>query len=156
MDAICAPIVGVLLPTVPWRIACKPAMLNRAVNALLASTRRGSKLRGFEENAVSNVQMLTAREVYQILRDASLASRTMRRVSSVSWNEIYCGLMTVDVDGWVITLFNDCGDLDYCDSCYSPDNRKYDFSSTDPHALDPVELLGPDEHRRLEEMLRLI
>lgn len=100
--------------------------------------------------------MLTAREVYQILRDASMVSRSMRRITKTSWDETYCGLMTVDVDGRVITLFNDCGTLDYCDSCYSPDGRKYDFISTDPHALDPVEFLGPDEHRRLEEMLRLI
>lgn len=105
---------------------------------------------------MSDKEMLTAREVYQILRDAALGTRSMRRITSTSWDEIYCGLMTVDVDGWVITLFNDCSDLDYCDSCYSPDGRRYDFSSTNPHALDPVELLDPDEHRRLEEMLRSI
>jgi hypothetical protein len=105
---------------------------------------------------MSDKEMLTAREVCQILRDASLASRAMRRVTSTSWNEIYCGLMTVDVDGWVITLFNDCGALDYCDSCYSPDGRTYEFSSTGMHAADPVELLRPDEHLRLEEILQSI
>ncbi|WP_415756342.1 DUF7693 family protein [Pseudomonas sp. LT1P18] len=105
---------------------------------------------------MSDKEMLTAREVCQILRDASLASRAMRRVTSTSWNEIYCGLMTVDVDGWVITLFNDCGALDYCDSCYSPDGRTYEFSSTGTHAADPVELLRPDEHLRLEEILQSI
>lgn len=98
--------------------------------------------------------MLTAREVYQVLRDSATASRTMRRVTEASWNDIYCGLMTVEVDGWVITFFNDAGDLDYCDSCYSPDGRKYDFSSND--ALDPVELLTTDEHRKLEDLLRNI
>lgn len=98
--------------------------------------------------------MLTVREVYQVLRDASVASRSMRRITTTSWDEIYCGLMTVDVDGWVITLFNGCGTLDYCDSCFSPEGRKYDFSSRD--AFDPVELLAPEEHRQLEEMLRRI
>ena len=63
--------------------------------------------------------MLTAQEVYQVLRDVSMASRSMQKVTKEHWNEIYCGLMTVDVDGWVITLFIDCGDLDYCDSCLS-------------------------------------
>lgn len=27
--------------------------------------------------------------------------------------------MTVDVEGWMVTLFIDCGDFDYCDS-FSP------------------------------------
>lgn len=106
------------------------------------------------ENAVPDAKILTAREVYQVLRDASMASRTMRRVTTSSWNEIYCGLMTVEVDGWVVTFFNDCGALDYCDSCYSPDGRKYDFCSR--HAPDPIELLSAQEHRQLEELLRLI
>lgn len=101
-----------------------------------------------------DTKMLTAREVYQVLRDAAMASRTMRRVTEASWNDIYCGLMTVEVDGWVITFFNDCGDLDYCDSCYSPDGRKYDFNSND--TLDPVDLLSTDEHRQLEDLLRNI
>ena len=63
--------------------------------------------------------------------------------------------MTVDVDGWVITLFNDCGALDYYDSCNSPDGRTYEFSSTGMHAAFPVELLGLDEHLRLEEILQV-
>jgi hypothetical protein len=98
--------------------------------------------------------MLTVREVYEILLDASRASRSIRRITKASWDEIYSGLMTIDVDGWVITFFNDCNTLDYCDSCYSPDGRKYDFSSRD--ALDPVALLSPDEHHQLEELLRHI
>jgi len=98
--------------------------------------------------------MLSAHEVYQILRDASMASRSMRRITQESWDEIYCGLITVDVDGWLITFFEDCGDLDYCDNCLSPDGRRYDFSAKD--AFDPVGLLSPDEHRQLEELLRQI
>jgi hypothetical protein len=98
--------------------------------------------------------MLTVQEVYQILRDASVASPSMRRITQESWNEIYCGLMTIEVDGWQITFFIDCGDLDYCDNCLSRDGRKYDFSSKDE--FDPVGLLTPDEHRHLEELLRHI
>ncbi|MDR6929550.1 hypothetical protein [Pseudomonas sp. BE134] len=98
--------------------------------------------------------MLTAQEVYQILRDASMASRPMQRITKATWGEIYCGLMTIDVDGWMITFFIDCGDLDYCDSCFSPDGRKYDFSAKD--GLDPVGLLSPYEHHQLEELLRHI
>lgn len=36
---------------------------------------------------------------------------------------MYCGMMTVEVEGWVIRFYNDCDTLDYCDSCYSPDGR---------------------------------
>lgn len=98
--------------------------------------------------------MLTAREVYQILREAAAEVRPTRRISKTGWDEIYFGLMTVDVDGWVITLYNDCGSLDYCDSCYSPDGRKYDFSSRD--VSDPLEILSSGEHLLLEELLRHI
>jgi hypothetical protein len=98
--------------------------------------------------------MLTAHEVYQILRDASTASRPMQRITKATWDEIFCGLMTIDVDGWMVTFFIDCGDLDYCDSCFSPEGRKYDFIAKD--AFDPVGLLSPDEHRQLEELLRHI
>jgi len=98
--------------------------------------------------------MLTAQDVYQILADASVASRSMRRITHENWNEIYCGLMTIEVDGWQITFFIDCRDLDYCDNCLAPDGRKYEFTSKD--ALDPVGLLSADEHRQLEELLRQI
>lgn len=98
--------------------------------------------------------MLTAHEVYQILRDASVASRSMRRIPLESWDEIYCGLLTIDVDGWLITFFIDCGDLDYCDNCISADGRRYDFSAKDD--FDPVGLLSTDEHHQLEALLRSI
>lgn len=98
--------------------------------------------------------MLPAQEVYQILRDTSMGTRSMRQITQIGWDKIYCGLMTVDVQGWAITLFIDCGDLDYCDNCLSPDGRKYEFSSKDE--FDPVGLLSPDEHRQLEELLRHI
>ncbi|WP_256585096.1 hypothetical protein [Pseudomonas sp. Irchel s3b2] len=101
-----------------------------------------------------SMKMLTAREVYEVLRDTVVTSRSMRRITQERWDEIYCGLMTMDVDGWLITFFIDCGDLDYCDNCVSPDGRKYDFSSKD--VFDPVGLLSPDEHRQLEELLRHI
>lgn len=46
-------------------------------------------------------KLLTAREAYQILRDIALGVRSMRRLGEQSWAEIYCGLMTVEADGWV-------------------------------------------------------
>lgn len=60
---------------------------------------------------------LTAREVYQILKDVALGTRIMTRAS---WSEIYHGLMPVEIDGWRLELFNDCDTLDYCEYCRSP------------------------------------
>lgn len=77
----------------------------------------------------------------------------MRRIDSQSWSEVYCGLVVVEVDGWVITFYNDCDALDYCHSCYSPDNREYIFDSCEQFGTNPVELLSTWEHTQLEKLL---
>lgn len=96
---------------------------------------------------------LTAREAYQVMRDIALGVRNMRRLGTHSWTEIYTGLMAVEVDGWVITFYNDCDTLDYCDSCYCPDGRAYRFDSFQRFGTDPVELLSTWEHAQLEKLL---
>ncbi len=96
---------------------------------------------------------LTAREAYQVLRDIALGIRTMCRQGSQSWTEIYCGLMTVEVDGWIITFYNDCDTLDYCVSCYDPDGRAYIFDTFQRYGTNPVELLSTWEHTQLEKLL---
>jgi hypothetical protein len=88
-----------------------------------------------------------------VLRDIALGVRTMRRLGEKSRNEIYCGLMTVGVDGWVIKFYNDCDTLDYCDSCYNPDGRAYIFDSFQHFSTDPVEHLSIWEHCQLEKLL---
>lgn len=88
-----------------------------------------------------------------MLRDIAFSVRTMRRLGEKSWTDIYCGMVTVEVDGWVITFYNDCYSLGYCDSCYCPDGRAYLFDSSKQFGTDPVELLSTWEHRQLEQML---
>ncbi|QKS80984.1 DUF7693 family protein [Pseudomonas bijieensis] len=97
---------------------------------------------------------LTAREAYQILRDIAIGVRTMRRLGGLSWSEIYCGQMTVEADGLVLTSYNDCDTLDYCDSCYSPEGRAYVFDSLQSYSTDPVELLSTWEQATFEKLLR--
>src|SRR5213080_2498054 len=70
-------------------------------------------------SAMTTASALTAREVYQVLKDIAMGVITMRRLSALSWSEIYAGHMPVEVDGWTLTLFNDCGSLDYCEYCRS-------------------------------------
>lgn len=31
--------------------------------------------------------------------------------------------LPVEIDGWQLTLFNDCDTLDYCQYCRSPDGQ---------------------------------
>lgn len=61
--------------------------------------------------------------------------------------------MTVEADGWVLTFYNDCDTLDYCDSCYSPEGRAFIFDSLQSYSTDPVELLSTWEHAQLENLL---
>ncbi|EJM56220.1 DUF7693 family protein [Pseudomonas sp. GM48] len=75
------------------------------------------------QNDLNTTSPLTARDVYQVLKDVALGTRTMTRASNQSWNEIYNDHMPVEIDGWRLTLFNDCDSLDYCEECWSPDGR---------------------------------
>ncbi|MGN2407779.1 DUF7693 family protein [Pseudomonas viridiflava] len=103
-----------------------------------------------------SAKTLTAREAYQVLRGIALGVRTMRRLGTKSWPDIYCGQMTVETDGWVVTFYNDCDTLDYCDSCYSPDGRAYIFDSMQRYGTDPVELLSTWEYAQLEKLLSAV
>jgi len=50
--------------------------------------------------------------------------------------------MTVEIDGWQLTLFNDCDTLDYCEYCRSPDGRVGTLELWQHDGADPVELLS--------------
>ncbi|GAB6405563.1 MULTISPECIES: DUF7693 family protein [unclassified Pseudomonas] len=97
--------------------------------------------------------LLPAREVYQMLTDVALGKRIMMRSSIQSWSEIYHGLMPVEIDGWQLTLFNDCDTLDYCDYCRSPDGRIGTLELWERDGVDPVELLSAWEREQLERLL---
>ncbi|WP_260958473.1 DUF7693 family protein [Pseudomonas citri] len=96
---------------------------------------------------------LTAREVYQVLKDVALGTRTMHRASQQTWNEIYNGLMSVEIDGWLLTLFNDGGTLDYCEDCRAHGGRVETVEGWQRNGTDPVELLSGWEREHLERLL---
>ena len=60
------------------------------------------------QKALNTTSPLPAHEVCKVLTDVALGKRIMMRRSSQSWVEIYHGLMPVEIDGWQLTLFNDC------------------------------------------------
>jgi len=96
---------------------------------------------------------LTAREVYQVLKEVALGVRTLRRLSAQSWNEIHTGPMPVEVDSWTLTLFNDCDILDYCEDATCPAGRTGTLEDWQRYGTNPVDLLSAWEHRQLELML---
>lgn len=98
-------------------------------------------------------QVLTAREVYQILRDIALGTRSMRRLGKQGWRQIHSGPMSLEAQGWVLVLYSDGGELDYVQSCQSPDGRRADFASWQRYGTDPVSLLSIWEHNQLEKLL---
>ncbi len=60
------------------------------------------------EIELNTTSPLKAREVCQMLTDVALGKRFMTRSTIQSWNEIYHDLMPVEIDGWLLILFNDC------------------------------------------------
>ncbi len=96
---------------------------------------------------------LATREVYQILRDIALGIRNLQRVSEPSWTEIACGSMTVQADGWILTLRNEAGALDHLISCFSPDGRVYALNTHHHYGTDPVALMSTWEHAQLLRLL---
>ena len=112
---------------------------------------RSSKIGSVIENAAAE---LFAREVSQVLREAIFGRTVMSKVGHESWDEIYAGHFQINVDGWEISIYNDCDQLDYCEQCVSPDGRHWSFDSGDRFGTDPVALLSTWEHQTLERMLK--
>jgi hypothetical protein len=97
---------------------------------------------------------LTAQDVCQVLRDIILEHRTVKRTCTQSWDEVFAGLFHIEVEGWHLSFFNDCCELDYCDECISPDGRSWSFESVVGDGVDPVFLLDTQEQALLERLLQ--
>lgn len=98
----------------------------------------------------------TARDVCQVLREVTFGRRTMAKVGTQTWDEVYACHFIIDVEGWRITLYNDCDELDYCEECTSPDGRRWSFGIGDRMGTDPVALLSTWEHQILERLLKAL
>lgn len=99
---------------------------------------------------------LTAREVSQVLREVTVRQRAMVRVGNQTWDEVYACHFVVDIEGWRVTLYNDCDELDYCEECVSHDGRRWTFDTDHRLGTDPVALLSTSEHQTLERMLKAL
>ena len=92
---------------------------------------------------------LTAREVYQQLRDAAQGIRTFKRVDEACQSSH----VRVDIDGWCLTLDVDAGHLRHCLHGLCPDGREYAFDSRQRFGTDPVSLLSTWELAQIERLL---
>jgi len=97
---------------------------------------------------------VTAREVCQVLREVVLGRRAMSKVGSQSWEQLYACHFEIDVEGWRITIYNDCDELDYCERCVSPEGNCWEFDPGD--RTDPIALLSTWEHQTLGRMLKAL
>lgn len=104
----------------------------------------------------STAAELSAREVCQVLREVIFERRSMTRVGKTSWDEIYAGHFVVSVEGWRISIYNDCDTLDYCEECVSPEGRRWSFGAGDRFGTDPIALLSTWEHQTLERLLKAL
>ncbi|WP_455906612.1 DUF7693 family protein [Pseudomonas monteilii] len=86
--------------------------------------------------------------------DVVLGRRSIAKVGDQTWDEVYACHFVVDVEGWRITIYNDCDELDYCEQAVSPEGQRWDFGSGD--RTDPIALLSTWEHQRLEHILKAL
>ncbi|MCW8278851.1 hypothetical protein IMF27_27810 [Pseudomonas sp. PCH199] len=90
---------------------------------------------------------LTAREVYQQLRDAALGLRLLKCVDQ----QPESGPVQVDIEGWLLTLDVDGIHLRHCLHCQCPDGRAFDGGQR--YGTDPVSLLSTWELAQIERLL---
>jgi hypothetical protein len=93
------------------------------------------------------VPPLTAREVYQQLRDAALDLRALTRLDEQPEPD----LMHVDIEGWRLRLDVDGVHLRHCLGCRSADGRVFDGGER--FGTDPVSLLSTWELAQIERLL---
>jgi len=91
---------------------------------------------------------LTAREVCQILRDAALEVRPLRRIQE----PCEPGQVSVNIEGWRLTLDFDGKRLHHCQHCLSPDGREGTLEAW-RFGTDPVSLLSTWELAQIERLL---
>jgi hypothetical protein len=93
------------------------------------------------------VPALTARDVYQQLRDVAQGIRSFEMLDTAPGP----GQVVVDIEGWQLSLDVDAGHLRHCQHGQSPDGRQYRFDNRS--GTDPVSLLSTWELAQIERQL---
>lgn len=93
---------------------------------------------------------LSAREVYQLLKDIALGLRIMQ-VSALDRADSES--RQVHVEGWHLTLHINGNRLQRCEQCRAPDGRAASLEDWQRFGSNPVDLLSKWEHEQLERLL---
>jgi len=96
---------------------------------------------------------VTAREVYQALKDVALEQRRVLSKTPHSWQAVVSGEVLVAIDGYQLRLRKEAGSLDYCIGCEAADGRRADMHCWSGAGTDPLELLSVWERARLLALL---
>ncbi|WP_122571260.1 DUF7693 family protein [Pseudomonas viridiflava] len=89
---------------------------------------------------------LSAREVYQRLKEAALGVRSLRRLDDCESN-----LLRIDIDGWCLTLEISGNQVTGCLHCLNAEGQQ--GSAEDWPRTDPVSLLSGWEQAQIERLL---
>lgn len=92
------------------------------------------------------------KEIVELLRKLIAGSVDISRVDPRFGWENGNGDIQFYIGGFLVSLFNDAGDLDYIDYVKAPDGREGDYESWDSD-YDPIEVLSGDEIRSLKAIL---
>jgi len=111
-------------------------------------------LHAADKRGCDHLPNLTAREVCQILREVTFERSAMTVAPRSTLDEADTDTVIVDVDGWRITLHNDCDGLAYCAACVSAQGQRWAFEPGDRLDTNPVALLSTWEHATLDRLLK--
>lgn len=71
---------------------------------------------------------ISGSEVCKILREAISGNLKVKLSSpSVTWDQVYSGIVPYLFDRWQISFYNDCDELYYCEAAIAPDGRSEVF-----------------------------
>lgn len=100
---------------------------------------------------------IPGQEVCSVLRKAIAGQLVVELgIPSVTWDQVYSGIVPFRFEGWQISFFNDCDELDYCEAAIAPDGRSGAFLTWDSASEEPVSLLSDSERQALEHMLKAV
>lgn len=66
-------------------------------------------------------------------------------MASVTWDEVYAGIVPFRFESWQINFINDCDELDYCEAAIAPVGRSEVFLAWESTSQAPVRLLKNSE-----------
>lgn len=96
---------------------------------------------------------MPGREIAELFRKV-ISGTAAIEPDGESWDEVYAGNFGCTIDGYELTIFNDCDSVDYVDSATSPDGREGDFDSWFHAKEEPVSLLSDEEIDSLAAALK--